>query len=312
MKKRIVFLVLAAVLAFSCKKDDESTTTVSLYGLDFEESPLPYIAPGVTVTLKADISGLFTSDNSSPESIGIYWSVNGGQRDTLTRDAKTSNPVFTYTTTEPGKVTVTCYAFAKDYISTSTSASYVVLDPQTSLIGLKGNTVEIGGNKFYVTDIDGVTWLASNLFGTQSGISYYLSNVTDSILGKYYTWEEALSACPEGWQLPTAQEWDALGSDACALMVDASLLDDPMWPYWPGVSITNEKGFNAIPAGYVDRAGGDDNVQGFLDYAIFWTASEADEDGMAQYRYIYSDKTEVQKGKGSKQSLALSVRCIKK
>ena len=312
MKKTIAFLVLAAVLAFSCKKDDENTATVNLYGLDFEESPLPYVAPGVAITFRADISGLYTSDNSSPESIGLYWTVNGGQRDTLTRDAKKSNPSFTYTATEPGKITVNCYAFAEDYISTSVSSTYVVLDPQTSLTGLKGETMEIDGHKYYIADIDGITWMASNLFGTQSGISFYLSDVTDSFLGKFYTWEEALTACPEGWQLPTAQQWDALGSDACALMVDASLLDDPMWPYWPGIRITNEKGFNAIPAGYVDRAGGDDNVLGFLDYAVFWTASEADEDGMAQFRYIYSDKAQVQKGVGSKKSLALSVRCIKK
>ena len=319
MKRTIAYLVviLCLGLAFSCKKDDSTTNMPGLQGLDMLETPVPYVAPGTTVAFKADVSNIRTSDNTSPkEAIGLYWVVsmdsNTVLRDTTSRDIKASNPQFTYTPLDPGSITVTCYAFTSGYSSASVSVSFAAIDPDNSLTGLEGTTAIIDGNKYYIADIDGATWLASNLYNTKSGISFYLSNVTDKLLGRYYTWEEALTACPEGWTLPTAEQWDALGTNACDLMVDAAMLDVQMWPYWPGVDITNAKKFNAIPAGYVDRSGGDSNVQGFMDYAMFWTATEADDPSLAQFRYIYSDTNAVQKGNGSKTSLALSVRCIKK
>lgn len=313
MKKSIFCLVIAliACVAFSCKKDDSTTTTPSLAGLSIEEDPVPFVAPGTTVTLKADVSYIYTSDDTTPsEPIGIIWVVSNVLRDTTTRDIKVSNPEFQYYVSDVGAVTITCYAYSSGYTNASTSVSFSAIDPETSLSGLKGETQVIDGHKFYVASIGTSTWLASNLYGTASGISYCLSDVTDSFLGKFYTWEEALTACPKGWKLPTAEEWDSLGADACALMTDATLLEEQMWTYWPGMDITNTTGFNAIPAGYVDRTGGDTNVQGFKSYAMYWTASEA-EDGLAQYRYIYADKPKVQKGRGARNSLALSVRCIK-
>jgi len=314
MKKALAYsaLILATALAIGCKKDEETTTKPSLQGLRIKESVVPYVAPGTTVRLNADVSNITASDDTAPETVGLYWVVNSGQKDTTTVDASISNPEFVYTASEVGEVTITCYAFAgSDYYNGSSSISFSAIDPETSLSGLAGETQQIQGNKFYVTDINGVTWLGNNLYGTDSGISYYLSDVTDSFLGKYYTWEEALTACPEGWRLPKADEWDALGADACALMTDATLLEQQMWTYWPGMDITNAYQFNAIPAGYVDLTGGESNVQGFMDYAIFWTADETEDADLAAFRYIYADKNAVQSGRGSKNSLALSVRCIK-
>ncbi len=319
MKKSLLYTAaaLVALVAISCKKDDNSTTTPSLGGLSLSGTVVPYLAVGETLTLEADVSDIYTSDDSTPENaIGMYWTVtlDGSvvQRDTTSRDIEVSHPKYAYTTTGLGKFTLTCYLFSSGYINSSSSVSFSVIDPENSLSGLSGKTQNIGGNKFYVTTIDGATWLANNLYGTPSGVSFYLSPVTDSFIGKFYSWKEALTACPEGWSLPSAAEWDALGTDACALMADAVLLEEQMWTYWPGMDITNAKGFNAIPAGYVDLTGGQSNVQGFMDYAIFWTASPSEEDGdLAEYRYIYADKNIVQKGFGSKESLALPVRCIK-
>ncbi len=316
MKNSTAYLILflALGLAFSCKKEEENKISPGLYGLDVEEEPVPFVAPGTTVTVQAVTSGLYTSDGSTPEeAIGLYWTVDGsGVRDTLTLDISASNPAYSYTPEETGSVTIYCYAFSSGYSNGSVSVSFRAIDPENSLSGLEGETAQIGGNKYYVTTLDGTTWMGNNLYGTDSGISFYLASVTDSFLGRFYTWEEAVSACPEGWKLPSAEQWDALGADAGALMADATVLEEQMWTYWPGMEITNAKKFNAIPAGYVDRSGGDDNVQGYMDYAIFWTATPAGEDGsLAQFRYIYADQPEVQAGTGGKTSLALSVRCIR-
>lgn len=315
MKKAILYLALtlAAVLSFSCKKDNSTTSAVYLEGLYIEEDPVPYVGVDTPVILTANISSMYLSDGSTlKDPIGIYWCVNGGDRDTLTLDASKSNPSFLYVGEETGEVSITCYAFAGNYYNASYTVSYSIIDPDTSLSGLSGETTIIDGNKFYVSFINGENWLACNLYGTESGISYHLADITDSILGKFYTWEEALTACPEGWELPSAEQWDSLGDDACSLMADATLLEKQMWTYWPNMQISNAKVFNAIPAGYVDLTGGDTNVQGFNNYAVFWTRSEAEKEGQAQYRYIYADQNDVQSGSGSKTSLALSVRCIKK
>ncbi|MBR1570378.1 MAG: fibrobacter succinogenes major paralogous domain-containing protein [Bacteroidales bacterium] len=319
MKKAIAYsaILLAAVLASACKKDNTEETVPSLKGLTIEESAVPYVAPGTVVKFKADVSDIYSSDSEKePGDIGVYWVVFRDNmtflRDTLTRNIKLSNPEFSFTADEIGKYSVNCYAYAKGFSNASATESFSAIDPDSSLAGLEGETTVIDGRKFYTTEINGTTWLASNLYGTESGISYYLSSVTDAFLGKYYTWLEATEACPEGWKLPTAEEWDSLGEDACSLMTDATLLEEKMWTYWPGMDITNSKLFNAIPAGYVDLTGGWDNIQGFMDYAIFWTASDSDNPDFAQFRYIYADQPKVQKGVGSRHSLALSVRCIKK
>ncbi len=320
MNKHFLYVVAAAFLALgilSCKKEETSSTVPSLQGLLLDDEPVPYVAPGTTITIKADVSSIYTSDDKTPsQPIGIYWiaSMNSKtiQRDTTTRNINTSNPPFTFKAEELGKVTITCYAFAgPDYINSTAACTFSVIDPEHSLSGLEGTISSIAGNKYYTTDINGTTWMANNLYGTQDGVSFYLSSVTDSFIGRFYTWEEARRACPAGWSLPTAAEWDALGTDACALMANAVLLEEQMWTYWPGMDITNAKGFNAIPAGYVDFTGGRNNVQGFMNYAIFWTADTSDDEEKGEFRYIYADKPEVQKGFGSKTSLALSVRCIK-
>ena len=113
-----------------------------------------------------------------------------------------------------------------------------------------------------------------------------------------------------GWRLPTAAEWDALGTNAESLMANADFLEEPLWPYCKEVNITNSLHFNAIPVGYIDRTYYYTPNSGEREYAIFWTA-DAKDDTLAYYRYIYGKDPVVHKGEGSRNSLALSVRCVK-
>ena len=92
-------------------------------------------------------------------------------------------------------------------------------------------------------------------------------------------------------------------------MANATFVDVTMWAYWPAVVITNTTAFNAIPVGYLDLTYPESPEGGFKEYACFWTADE--KDGMGVFRYIYEESDTVQKGQGSKESLAMSVRCVK-
>ena len=315
MKKTIFYtvLLLAALSAFSCKKKDDDTTKPSLTGLDIISDHDNYMGEGTTVHVQADISKLTLSDNSiaMPDVIGIYFSVNA-ERDTVTTDARVNNPVYTINVEEAGTYTVYCYAFAGDDVyNASTSISFTAVDPETAIEGLPElPSVEIGGYSFFTVEQGGKTWMANNLYGTDSGTDYQDSEILTSVFGKYYTWEEAQDACPDGWHLPSAEEFDlCLGTRAGNLMVDAKFVSNTMWSYWPEVKITNSTRFCALPVGYRDFTNEDTPENGFKKYACFWTSDEKEDLGV--FRSIYEEDAEVQKSQGDKETLALSVRCVK-
>lgn len=50
-----------------------------------------------------------------------------------------------------------------------------------------------------------MTWFASDLIYEME--DSYLSTIDYSSSRRYYKWESAIKACPEGWHLPTYYEW---------------------------------------------------------------------------------------------------------
>ncbi|MBQ1913322.1 MAG: hypothetical protein II171_07165 [Bacteroidales bacterium] len=317
MKKSISIIALCLILAapVGCNKEEETTTTPSLSGLSIScenttsKSVPTYIAVGDELTFTADVSKLYVSDGSEElGTVGLYWQVGSDYKDTLTRNIKVQNPPLTFRFDATGKYAIVCYAYSdKGYYNASASTNTRVIDPETSLTGLSGERA--AGGAYRTVSLNGLLWQAENLYEENTGASYEDSPVVDSVLGRYYTWTQAQTACPEGWRLPTAAEWDALGEEAGRLMANAFFLEERMWPINIQFEINNETGFNAIPAGYRDNTAGYYAQAGYGEYALFWTA---DEDGdKAEYRYIFGKNPQIQKGKGDKNTLALSVRCVK-
>lgn len=312
MKKLSIYFAAALCLAsaLSCNKEEKTTNTYSLSGLEMN-GVAAFIAKDDYQHITLNVSKLKSSSGTMPDKIGLYYQVNSAKRDTLTKDIK-ANPVtsFDYRADSVATFTITCYAYdvtGKLY-SSAVSSTFMAIDPDNSLTGLLG-TVPDGG-KYIEKNIGGLTWMAQNLYETPSGLPYESCEVMNTIFGRYYTYEEALTACPAGWRLPTAAEWDALGTDAGALMANAVFLDNELWTYSKEVKITNALGFNAIPAGYIDRTGLVNINSGTKEFALFWTA-DAKDATMAHYRYILGTNPTVQEGEGSRTSLALSVRCVK-
>ena len=298
-------------MAASCKKDDETTTKSSLSGISLKGGS-SYIAKGTTVDFQIDLSSLTTSGDNMPDSVGVYWQVNSSaKKDTLSTNIN-RKPVsgFSYTADTLGRYTVYCYAFASEnsqYPATA-SSTFVAIDPTNTVTGLSGeHTI---GQKYLQITSGGLKWTAENIYETPAGIAYMDCEVMNSVFGRYYTYDEALTACPEGWRLPTQAEWDALDEDTGKLMAQAYFLGERMWPHCKEVAITNQTGFNAIPAGYIDKTHLYLSISGLNEYAAFWT-SEAKDASLAHYRYIFGTNPKMQKGEGSRTSLALSVICVK-
>ena len=143
------------------------------------------------------------------------------------------------------------------------------------------------------------------------------------VFGLFYSWDEAVSACPEGWRLPDADDWkDLATAHGCAdtedvyagiggkLMADAYMNDMKMWEFWPDVKITNNLRFCAIPTGYALDADGSYTFKGSSHYAVFWTAEENGEE-QAWCRQLYVKSNDVYKASMYKSAFRAPVRCVR-
>ena len=317
MKRRFLLyttLALAVFAAFSCKKDDEETEIKPyLYGLEFDMAT--FARPGETFVLKP-YGVYYTQTDPGVEKFTYKWKVGTDEYQ------ETEN--FTVSFSQVGNYMVYCQVSDPDenYYSMTTSKVIIVVDPSLGKTltgtGIKSTDYHItdardraGENMYFYKKIGGIEWFRNNLAWTGAGLAYENADVTSYPIGRYYTWNEAINACPEGWRLPTDAEWAALGTDAGALMCDAYLNGTKMWEYWPDVIHTNSTGLAVIPSGYALSALTIPSYKRLYTYAAFWTATESEDGAMAAYRYIHAEENVIRSSYAEKGSLALSVRCVR-
>ena len=352
--KRFGLIFLAGALLFcanSCEDDEETTALPSLEGYLRFSIPA-YVKPGATVTMTP--AGVTHPDD---EILGYYWKVSPSMAkyDTtrfengLDKNGNPSDGTFTHTFSDTLQTyTVYGYAYADGYTSSSASGYCTVVDGTlgksiTNLgFGLNDKIFKVDGKEYYYMTAGGNDWMKSNIDFPTAGVPYNNCSAMSDVFGRYYSYEEALTICPEGWTLPTNADWIALGEAAGAvvnndilegvasrLMVNAYFNGERMWEYWPEVGDpVNTVGISIIPTGFVML--GEKNptpaenafieynypnaiFKGKNEYAAFWTADTVtDEDNMAYYRYIICNQPDVFIGKADKKSFGASVRCIRK
>lgn len=344
--KSMLIIAAAALAAVSCKDDDEVNINYMDGALSFE---LPeFIRPGQVLTLHP--KGL-----SHPEDgeIGYCWKVSPSmsKNDTtrfltgLDSQGKPSDGSFTHKFSDTLQTyTVYCIGFAKDYSGSSKSIMTTVVSPgpEKSITGTGINTakdpyIKFNDTEYYYTTIGELDWFRHDMAYTDAGVPFRNSKAMDGVFGLYYSYEEALNACPEGWRLPTDADWASLGKAlagegeddtvdythktvpgiAGKLLADADFNDVRMWEYWPSMGqITNESGLGMIPTGYANFGEADEKgnrtatFSGVYEYSAYWTA-DASEDGKAYYRYIYCQYPDLLIGKADKTSFGAAVRCVR-
>ena len=328
----LIFAIAASVCIISCKKDDETKVSPTLSGTLSFNVP-EYVFPNTTVTMTP--SGVTHPED---EGLGYYWKVNPTKpkADTtrfengMDKNGKPSDGSFTFTFSDTLQTcTISGYAYAKGYSYTMKSFECTVveggIDKSITNLGLAEKpSIAAGGIVYPYVTIAGLDWLCRNIADKSAGAPYRNSEEMSDVFGRYYSFEEAQTICPEGWRLPTDAEWEAAAkafdNKMAALMGNAYFNGDLMWEYWPAVGdITNESGMSMIPAGYAMLSG--KNADGYYinaqfkgrnEYAAFWTADVvADEEGMAYYRYIICEQPEFQLGKADTKAFGANVRCVR-
>jgi uncharacterized protein (TIGR02145 family) len=182
-------------------------------------------------------------------------------------------------------------------------------------------TITYGGQVYNTVLIGDQCWLAENL-NYEAGNSWCFKNDSAycNIYGRLYDWETALTACPEGWRLPSDDEWKILEGT-----VDSQyLVDDPEWEDdgWRGLDAgknlksisgwgangngTDLFGFRALPGGGLSADGSFRN----LSYNGYWWSSTEYSSTVSWLRGINSTNANVRRYYGG-ESLGFSVRCLK-
>ena len=172
------------------------------------------------------------------------------------------------------------------------------------------------GQKYTIVEIGNQTWFAKNL-NYETGDSWWYddSESNGEVYGRLYTWDSAQIACPEGWRLPSDDDWKVLEMQLG--MSESEANSDELWrgtnegdkmkstSGWNNNGNgTNSSGFNGLPGGFYAT-----NYASIGDVAGFWTSSEKSNTS-AWERGLDSNNSKVFRFDPPKSS-RFSVRCIK-
>ncbi|MBP5247666.1 MAG: fibrobacter succinogenes major paralogous domain-containing protein [Fibrobacter sp.] len=171
-----------------------------------------------------------------------------------------------------------------------------------------GTICDVRDGKVYKTvKIGSQTWLAENVAYCTDNTWCYDDNASNcEVYGRLYEWSAAVEACPEGFHLPSRDEWDLLAAYALEQAGDenSSLRSVESWTsslVTPGNDVF---GFTALASGrYYFRAFTD------MGYKAYYWTSESEGSETAYIRSLSGMFSTMGFGNSFKDN-GLSVRCI--
>ena len=192
---------------------------------------------------------------------------------------------------------------------------------------------DVDGNYYQSIILGSQEWMQSNLkvskynnndpIPTTPFYTYDYSNETEPkyqwltieniAFGRHYTWYVAIDSrglCPEGWRVPTANDWEELFTQLDGILVAGGKMKEAGFSNWlpPNTGATNESTLTAIPAGYHSIYGGDTAI---YYNAFFTSATEYSEDSNWLMHLSWIDNRAYTNGVAPTKQLGLSCRCIK-
>jgi uncharacterized protein (TIGR02145 family) len=168
------------------------------------------------------------------------------------------------------------------------------------------------GQVYRTVIIGQARWFAQNLnYETPDSRCHGELAANCALHGRLYRWDEAMTACPPGWHLPSDREWQDLEIAIGMNETDTGLerargekLGDRLKP-------GGDTGFDARFSGYSDPHRGGAYVR-LGERAAFWTSTDAGRDevsALAWHRDISENRSTIWRSKVN-QTYRLSVRCL--
>ena len=162
------------------------------------------------------------------------------------------------------------------------------------------------GKTYRTVKIGNQVWMAENLnYETEKSYCYNDSTENCAKYGRFYEWNAAMRACPEGWHLPLLEEFktlvDALGDSA---MAGSKLKSTSGW--LNDLNGTDDYGFTVLPIGGKSASGKYINKEWLAD---FWSSTES----AVEFAYVlhlgaYFNTAPLDMDEGKYN--AFSVRCL--
>ncbi len=286
--------------------------------------------------VSAQSGGSITSDGGSAViARGVCWNSYGSPS---TGDYKTEDGSGTgeFTSNLTGLLPNTTY-YVRSYAINANGTIYGNEVSFNTLTVQFGSLSDIDGNQYKTVIIGDQTWMAENLKTTRFVNGEAIPDISDypdwsnyaslglpascqvennavnqAVYGRFYNWyavNDSRKLCPEGWKIPSKDEWISLMNNLGGAALAGGRLKEAGTDHWaaPNTGATNDSYFSAQPAGDRQENGY------FYSYgyrAYFWTSLEYD---LSKAYMVYLDNESSSfyydyipaKGNG------ISVRCIK-
>lgn len=326
--KTLIFtslFVLATLVSCDDSSDpikDENTVEISVTGIDSDAT----IMKGSIINLSIDID-----DVESVDLVSVM--LNGN----LLESFESFPSEFVWNTSE---LEIGEYLFSFGAYFNGKEAGFKEI---TVKLTVPQTVTDYDGNVYHTVQIGTQIWMVENLKTThyRNGESISSINVNSSIdqsteggycnydnsagngeiygkLYNFYAVEDSREIAPEGWHVPTREEYKTLLNYLGGSDVAGGKMKEAGSEHWTSTLTTainsgnNESGFTALPGGML-TASGDFSSQGYMAY--FWTIDGYDS-GISGNRYGYARSIGISTDKlydanGYHAYMGMSVRCIK-
>lgn len=302
-----------------------------------QEKDLPTTVPFVYTTVTTDITS--TSANSGGNIVldggtavtarGICWSITPNPTVESNTESSESTGSGSFVSRLADLTASTTY-YVRAYATNSVGTAY----GNEVRFATTGETVtDIDGNVYRTVAIGGQVWMAENLRTTRYRDGSPIPNITDNAewgglttgayswydhnaeayektYGALYNWYAVMDSrniSPEGWHVPTDEEWTILGNYLAAS--SGGKMKEEGTDHWisPNTGATNESGFSALPGGFRSYTG--DFFGNLGSDGYYYSATEFDATtSWARYLlHVSADLGAWHYNKGS----GMSVRCVK-
>lgn len=165
------------------------------------------------------------------------------------------------------------------------------------------------GQVYRTIKVGNIEWMAQNMnHKTKESLCYKKNKQNCTTYGRLYSWDDAMgAACPDGWNLPSIDDVNALLKTVGGEEVAATALKAKDGWFGGGNGLDNI-GFSALPGGSVSNKGVFD---GEKKEGGFWSSDEAAGAGVAVLQMNYFGKNVQYAARRFNPRYGFSVRCVR-